>query len=266
METTRAGRHAKRLFETVHEHTGSGRSISAIARELGLNRRTVHKYARATSWQDVVRRPRIRPPTALSPYLDYPRQRWDEGERSAKILHQEIVAKGYRGHYQRVKDAVAPWREADGTSASPPRAPSPLQVARWIITPPEHRHLEAQEQLRLLFAHCPEVTSVHELVREFAAMLDPRNATALPGWLAKLGTCGHPTLAGLAKGFREDQDAVVHGITIPYSSGMDEGRVTDVKLQKRIMAGRAGVPLLRQRVALIAHLSRHCTQRAASPR
>ncbi|WP_369228372.1 ISL3 family transposase [Streptomyces sp. R39] len=29
LETTRAGRHAKRLFEAVHEHTGTGRSISA---------------------------------------------------------------------------------------------------------------------------------------------------------------------------------------------------------------------------------------------
>ncbi|MGW0656915.1 terminase gpP N-terminus-related DNA-binding protein [Streptomyces umbrinus] len=84
----------KRLFEAVREHAATGRSVSAIARELGLNRRTVHKYARASSWQEVVRRPRLRPPTALAPYLDYLRQRWDEGEHSATILHQELVAKG----------------------------------------------------------------------------------------------------------------------------------------------------------------------------
>nr|WP_275427280.1 ISL3 family transposase [Streptomyces sp. NEAU-S7GS2] len=179
LETTRAGRHAKRLFETVHEHTGTGRSISAIAREVDLNRRTV---------------------------------------------------KGYRGHYQRVKVAVVPWRETDGMPAPPSRAPSPLQIARWVIIPPERRHLDAQERLRLLFGHCPELAHVHELVREFATMLDQHDATALPGWLDRLATCGHPTLAGLAKGIREDQDAVVHGITTPYSSGMNEGRVTDVKL------------------------------------
>ncbi|UQA96608.1 hypothetical protein [Streptomyces halobius] len=242
LETTRAGRHAKRLFEAVHEHTGTGRSISAIACELGLDRKTVRKYARATNWQEVVRRPRLRPPTALSAYLDYLRQRWDEGEHSAKILHQELAAKGYRGHYQRVKVAVAPWRETDGTPTPPPRAPSPLQIARSIIAPPERRHLDAQERLRSLFGNCPELAHVHDLVREFATMLDQHDATALPGWLDRLATCGHPTLAGLAKGLCEDQDAVVHGITTPYSSGMNEGRVMDVKLQKRIMAGRAGVP------------------------
>ncbi|WP_369222327.1 ISL3 family transposase [Streptomyces sp. R39] len=265
LETTRAGRHAKRLFEAVHEHTGTGRSISAIARELGLNRRTVHKYARASSRQEVVRRPRLRPPTALAPYLDYVRQRWDEGEHNATILHQELVAKGYRGHYQRVKVAVASWRETNCMPAPQARPPSPLQVARWIITPPERRHLDAAERLRLLFAQCPELTHVHALVREFAAMVDQCDATELPGWLERLATCGHPTLAGLAKGIREDQDAAVQGIITPYSSGMNEGRVTDVKLQKRITAGRAGVPLLRQRVVLIAHLRRHGSSQAASP-
>ncbi|MHC0432991.1 hypothetical protein ACX6XY_22855 [Streptomyces sp. O3] len=44
-----ARRHAKLLFEAVHAVSDSGRSLSAIARELGLNRRTVAKYARAAS-------------------------------------------------------------------------------------------------------------------------------------------------------------------------------------------------------------------------
>ncbi|MGW0651710.1 transposase [Streptomyces umbrinus] len=133
------------------------------------------------------------------------------------------------------------------------------------MTPPERRHLDAAERLRLLFAHCPELAHVHELVREFAAMLDQRDATGLPDWLEKLATCGYSTLAGLAKGIREDQNAVIQGITTPYSSGMNEGRVADVKLQKRIMAGRAGVPLLRQRVVLVAHLRRHGSSRTTSP-
>lgn len=63
-------------------------------------------------------------------------------------------------------------------------------------------------------------------------------------------------LIGIATALREDQQAVTQGITTPYNSGVNEGRITDVKLQKRIMAGRAGVPLLRHRVVLIAHLRR----------
>ncbi|WP_369276486.1 hypothetical protein AB5J55_00015 [Streptomyces sp. R11] len=40
---TPACRHAKRLFEAVHAVTDTGLSLSAAARELGLNRRTVGK-------------------------------------------------------------------------------------------------------------------------------------------------------------------------------------------------------------------------------
>ncbi|MEU9117827.1 transposase [Streptomyces sp. NPDC048483] len=52
---TPAARHARRMFEAVHALTDAGRSHSAAARELGLDRRTVRKYARAHTWHEVVR-------------------------------------------------------------------------------------------------------------------------------------------------------------------------------------------------------------------
>lgn len=84
---TPARRHAQWLFEAVHAVTDTGCSLSAAARELGLNRRTVAKYARAATWQDCVRRARPHRPASLDPYLDYLRQRWEEGEHTATVLH-----------------------------------------------------------------------------------------------------------------------------------------------------------------------------------
>ncbi|MEV0694681.1 transposase [Streptomyces sp. NPDC050388] len=130
------------------------------------------------------------------------------------------------------------------------------EVARWITTAPSRRGLHAAEGLRRLLEHCPELDRTHDLVRQFAAMLDARDAAPLPDWLEQLTTARLPALAGLAKAIRENQPAVVQGITTPFSSGVNEGRITDLKLQKRIMAGRAGVPLLRHRVILMALLRR----------
>lgn len=65
-----------------------------------------------------------------------------------------------------------------------------------------------------------------------------------------------PGLPSLAKIIHEDLAAVVQAITSPYGSGVNEGRITDVKLQKRLTADRTKVPLLRQRVVLITHLRR----------
>ncbi|WP_406117782.1 hypothetical protein [Streptomyces sp. NBC_00989] len=96
-----------------------------MARELGLDRKTVRKYARARTWQEVVRRPPHRPST-LDPYLGYLQQRWDERQHSAKILHEELLTKSYLGHYQRVKMAIAPLRRGcpwtNHANARPPRA------------------------------------------------------------------------------------------------------------------------------------------------
>ncbi|MGI5346611.1 transposase [Streptomyces sp. CA-250714] len=214
------------------------------------------KYARAASWQECVRRTPPRRSTSLDPYLEYLRQRWEEGEHTATVLHQEIVAKGYLGHYQRVKMAIAPLRRGLPIDTPRERPPSPRQVTRWITTTPSRRGPHAAEALRRLLSHCPELDQTHTLVRQFAAMLDSRDAVPLPDWLDQLTASRLPAMASLAKAIREDQHAVVQGITTPFNSGVNEGRITDLKLQKRITAGRAGVPLLRQRVILMAHLRR----------
>ncbi|WP_219933701.1 hypothetical protein [Streptomyces sp. NWU339] len=47
------------------------------------------------------------------------------------------------------------------------------------------------------------------------------------------------SLVGIATALREDQRAVAQGVTPCCNSGVNEGRITGGKLQKRIMAGRA---------------------------
>ncbi|MEU8889901.1 hypothetical protein [Streptomyces sp. NPDC048442] len=202
---TPARRHAKRLFETVQGYTGTARSLSAISRELGLNRRTVAKYARAACWQECVRRTPPRRFTSLDPYLEYLRQRWEEDEHTATMLHQEIAAKGYGGHYQRVKMAIAPLRQGLPIGTPRERPPSPRRVARWITTAPVRRGPHATEALRRLFENCPELDQTHTVVRQFAAMLEARDAAPLPDWLDQLTASGLSALASLANALREDQ-------------------------------------------------------------
>ena len=47
---------------------------------------------------------------------------------------------------------------------------------------------------------------------------------------------------------RQDQDAVVGALALPYSQGQTEGFITKLKLLKRSMYGRAKLDLLRARV------------------
>ncbi|MDG9724952.1 MULTISPECIES: transposase [unclassified Streptomyces] len=224
---TPAHRQAKRLFEAAHAVTDAGRSLNSAARELGLRRRTVSKYARAATWQECVRRIPPRRPRSLDPYLEYLRQRWEEGEHTATVLHEELVAKGYGGHYQWVKMAIAPLRRGLPIDTPRKRPSSPRQVTRWITTAPSRRDLHTTEVLRRLLDHCPELARTHDLVRQFAAMLDAGDARPLARWLEQLSGARLPALASLANTIREDQPAVVQGITTPFDSGVNEGRITD---------------------------------------
>ncbi|MDK0523990.1 transposase [Streptomyces sp. ML-6] len=161
-EDSRAARHARRLFEAVQALTSTGQSHSSVARELGPDRRTVSKYARARTWQEVMRRP-PRKPSTLDPYLDYLQQRWDEGQHNAKILHEELQTKGYLGHYQRVKMAVAPLRRGLPPDEPRERPPSPHEAARWITTHPHRRNLHINNRLPRLLA--PNRRGTHDVHR-----------------------------------------------------------------------------------------------------
>ena len=72
-------------------------------------------------------------------------------------------------------------------------------------------------------------------------------ATALPAWLHAAETSGIPELVSFAKGIRDDEAAVLAGIRSLWSQGMVEGFNNKIKRLKRIMYGRGGFDLLRQR-------------------
>lgn len=67
-------------------------------------------------------------------------------------------------------------------------------------------------------------------------------------WLARVHESSLPELESFAHGVGQDKAAVQAGLTLPINNGQVEGHVTRVKLVKRMMYGKAGFALLRQRV------------------
>ena len=88
--------------------------------------------------------------------------------------------------------------------------------------------------------------------REHAARtrLTEREGQRLPEWLDAVRNDDLPGLHSLAAGIDRDRDAVIAGLTLPWSSGVVEGHVNRIKMLKRQMFGRAGFQLLRKRVLL----------------
>jgi transposase len=82
------------MFE-VKAMLARGASVSAVARELGMDRKTVRKLAAAEAVP--ARRPGPRRPSKLDPFEGYLRERLAAGVANSAVLLAEIAARGYAG-------------------------------------------------------------------------------------------------------------------------------------------------------------------------
>jgi len=79
-------------------------------------------------------------------------------------------------------------------------------------------------------------------------MLAERRDRDLDAWLLQAEHSGLPEFKKMAKGIRLDYVAVKAAFSSEWSQGQVEAQVNCLKLQKRIVFGRANFDLLRLRV------------------
>ena len=88
-------------------------AISEIGRRLDLDRKTVRRSLRQTTWQPYRRA--AGGETLLTAHADFVQARAPQVGYSARLLYQELRAsRGYTGSYETVKRWVAPLREVQG--------------------------------------------------------------------------------------------------------------------------------------------------------
>jgi hypothetical protein len=108
----------------VHELLAKGMGVQAIAETLRLDRKTVRRYAKADSADQMLAVAPRRKDSSLRPWLAHLHQRWNEGCVDAARLHEEVRALGYRGSQRSVRRWLQPLR-ASGQAALPvPEGPS----------------------------------------------------------------------------------------------------------------------------------------------
>ena len=192
---------------------------------LGLDPKTVGRYAAAATAGQLTGGARLSGPGLLGPHQDWLRQRWDEGVRSTKRLHAGLRDRGYRGSLRTLRRLTAQLRQ-DTAVPAPPPAPPAKKVASWILTPPGDLTEDNRAALAQITARCAELDATRALVRDFADMLCHRRGKHLEAWARQAETSPVSELRGFAKGLRKDWAAVTAGLTVTYSSGAVEGHVT----------------------------------------
>jgi transposase len=252
-------------YEQVLALRREGCNSVEIAHHLGMHPRTVRRWTRHFR-QDPHRRKR---PSAFDRFAPYVWERWQAGYRNGLRLWEELVALGYPGSqgsvYRYLKtlrngfvpvfpeEAPLVAQEAE-MPAPPPPQPARLDAftltqMKWFLVR-DQSCLEEQEAEHLTWlcqAHATLAT-LYGLVQRFRCLLHQRQGALLDGWIADCQASGIPELSQFATGLLREREWVVAGLTHPASNGPTEGANTKLKLIKRTMYGRAGFPLLRQRV------------------
>ena len=220
----------------------TGAPDQELARQLGIDHRTVKKFRTAEVYPEA--KPRVRE-SIVDDHASYLDRRLREGCRSSTRLWRELRKLGFQGQVNSVRYWLRQRRSYRTRAASPPQRPalraSPRQVV-WLILKAAP---SAKDMLEEAYRKSPEIGRVAELATSFFRMFKERSLQALSAWLeAARGTA----LAGFAAGLERDIDAVREALRMPWSQGHVEGQVHRLKLIKRQMYGRAGFELLRLRV------------------
>jgi transposase len=259
-------------YQDVHALIEQGLSQRAIARKLKLARATVSKFAQAEGYPEMHHPKRGERKSLLDPYKRSILQRWQQGCTNGAQLYDEMKTCGYPGSeallrmflaelrkkHQEAGSAAVLILDASGSSLEIPDAlPPKLQItcrmsatrASWLFVSQAKKLEEKQkQQVGQIRAGHPDLERAYHLSQDFVMMLAERRGADLDIWLAQAEYSGLPEFKKMAKGIRLDYAAVKAAFSSEWSQGQVEAQVNCLKLQKRIVFGRANFDLLRLRV------------------
>ncbi|WP_409455288.1 ISL3 family transposase [Methylosinus sp. H3A] len=252
-----AGRRAARRsrFDQLKILQATGKGLSEIVRETGLNWRTVARWTRL----DILPERGIMAPKPTTPnhFRKYLAQRWAEGCTFGRQLLAEIRPLGYTGSLTHLQRLLRTWRQAHfaAMAAAPlpsvsvlPQTISCVVAAALCIKPRGLLTAPQAEKVDLLKATSPDFATMRQFAMRFRGILRGQDTKKLDAWLDDARDSGIHCLRQFAIKARQDLTAVQNAVTERWSNGQTEGQINRLKTLKRAMYGRAGVDLLRARM------------------
>jgi transposase len=264
-------------YEAVRALQQQGFSLREISRRLQIARQTVRRFVRAESFPERSK-PRKKA-SLLDPYKPYLLKRWQEGCWNGTQLYAEIKAGGYTGSAPLLRRFITELRkkqhaaggaaplthETSGAMVAVPaelpptpqfgRRLSPTRASWLCVSKPEKLDKKQRQQVERIRKGHRDLDCAYQLSQTFVLMLSQRRDKDLDEWLVQAEHSGIAELQSFAQGIRRDYAAVRSAFSSEWSNGQVEAQVNCLKLQKRLMFGRAKFDLLRLRVLHASYCS-----------
>jgi transposase len=262
VQQAQQARQAERMarYEQILQLQKQGMKSGEIGRSLGMSQRTIQRWI-ATGTIPYAHRKRPRA-SLIDPYKTYLLKRWQQGCHSGAQLERELRTKGYKGsphgvyrHLETLKASTpaaskrtSAAKLASSIQSNPLLTLSASQATWLFFRKQEELKPEEQENLRQLRQASPDLEVTSQLVEEFLHMVRERTGEQLDSWLNKVEASHLQAFQTFVTGVHKDKEAVLAGLTLPWSNGSLEGHINRLKLIKRSMYGRAEFDLLKLRV------------------
>ena len=125
---------------------------------------------------------------------------------------------------------------------------TPRKALGLLLRHPNDRSEEQCSAIQTVGKLDPELRRAVDLFEGFARLVRRHQNEKLEEWLRRAEASGIDEIKRFVSKLRQDLDAVIAGLSLPWSQGQTEGQVTKLKLIRRQMYGRGNFDLLRKRV------------------
>ena len=248
------------MFKEVKELQSKGFKPTTISKKLGIARQTATKYCRMERLP--ARNSKLRNPYYR--YDKYVEQECANG-RSMSSIFEEIKSQGFIGsltpfydHYKYLSDGhrgYGPNRRKPATKNSPKDERSelvPIKALTAMIDKAIRQKDMTEEEtatLRILNT-LGWFREMYNATERFYAIITGSDTTELIRWMKKYWKTSIATLKTFILGIMKDYKAVRNTIKLNVTNGITEGYVNKLKAVKRLMYGRAGIELLKNKLVL----------------
>ncbi|PLR89333.1 ISL3 family transposase [Bacillus sp. T33-2] len=226
--------HAQRL-------RNEGKSITAIAKKLGISRNTVYTDLAATS------KPSFKRTSVYNRYLPLIRNMIASGSKGDKI-EAACRKAGFDGHRNTLNYMIADERR-DIRNKKPNTLNLQQAIIQILWNKDVKNHKEAFKTLHPnLLEAFPSLMEINNFVQSFMHLFQEKQRPGLRKWLIEHQQSSFTHFQTFMNGIRGDIKAVYYAITLPWSNGKTEGTINKLKNIKRMMYGRAGLKVLLNRL------------------
>lgn len=241
------------LINTVREMKNNYSSVSKIARELNLDRRTITKYLDPTT-TGINGNLGSKRKSNLDPYLLFIDHMVDLGATSTQIL-EKIKNKGYAGSASNLRHYISKRKNllSDNCKNKSYDKTQHILVDRKLLIKLIFNPIEKIKELtpsilNKVYEKFPDYKKIIDIVSNFKALLKNKCSNELEAWITTTSKLNIEQLNSFINGIKRDIDSVKNSITYDYNNGLAEGSVNKLKVIKRIMYGRCSFELLRSKV------------------